>query len=104
LLDSGHSNTPRLLDRVLEQSARNTIAAQGASKDGAGLSAEQRVIAERYWSCAERFGKDAENLVLSEMPTILSAELDLETGEVKGIEFCYPQLFWQALRDVGAEK
>lgn len=65
------------------------------------LSADEQEVSQRLWSCEPSLGPvDAEHHILDEMPDLLIAEFDLQTGELEGIEFCFPQAFWPQIRSL----
>ncbi len=70
-------------------------------ESSAGLSPDERAFAKAYWPSKEpRWQAAAEEALFGRMVDLLIAEFDLQTGEVKGLEFCYPQMFWPSLRSL----
>lgn len=70
-------------------------------ESSAGLSPDERAFAKAYWPSKDpRWQAAAEEALFSRMVDLLIAEFDLQTAEVKGLEFCYPQMFWPSLRSL----
>jgi len=86
--------------------ARLASGKTGFKDDGAPrLSPGEREAAEYFWGRERSLAPQAaEEAILNQEPDLLLAEFDLQTGEVKGLEFCFPSMFWPGLYHVGTAK
>jgi hypothetical protein len=83
----------------------------GTSDGSAGLSPKELQFVKQFWygGPSERYDRAYERPgeeihVLEHMPNILRVEFDLQTGEIKSIEFGYPEVFWPGLRKLAEGK
>jgi hypothetical protein len=66
-----------------------------------GLSPDERAFAEFYWRSEKSLGHAfSEEYILDQMPDLLIAEFDLQTDQIKGLEFCFSQMFWPCLSSI----